>query len=200
MRWSSSRAPSGRVVGLGAREHEPARARSRAGLEDRERRAESGTRWSWPAFMRSPGMVQTPSRSISDQRAPRTSPDRAAVRMANSSARALMPPCARSSAGMPAPCRKHRGVVRLLEFLRFAQDVGRDGRASGQGSRRARRSARAPWRLSSTCSIRPRSRSAVVRFVSQIGSSTPSTSSVVILSTGMCARGAASFISVVCHC
>ena len=51
-----------------------------------------------PPFMRAPGPVQTPSvRSNSDQRAPSTSFDRAAVRMVNSSARALTPLCARSS-------------------------------------------------------------------------------------------------------
>ena len=54
--------------------------------------ADSGTRCSFPAFMRSAGIVHTaPLRSISDQRAPITSPVRAAVRIANSSARALTP-------------------------------------------------------------------------------------------------------------
>ena len=53
--------------------------------------ADSGTRCSTPAFIRSAGMVQIPaSRSISDQRAPSASPERAAVRIVNSSARAAI--------------------------------------------------------------------------------------------------------------
>jgi len=52
----------------------------------------SGMRCSLPAFILPSGMVQTPAfRSISCQVAPRTSPDRAAVRMANSSALAPLP-------------------------------------------------------------------------------------------------------------
>jgi hypothetical protein len=48
-----------------------------------------GTRCSRPAFIRSAGMVHTASsRLTSDQVAPRTSPDRVAVRIANSTARA----------------------------------------------------------------------------------------------------------------
>ena len=50
--------------------------------------AVSGTRCSVPAFIRSAGMVHILSpASISDHRAPRTSPDRAHVRIANCSAR-----------------------------------------------------------------------------------------------------------------
>ena len=53
---------------------------------------QSGTRWPFPAFIRSPGTVQILFfKSISDQRAPITSPVRAAVRIRNSNARALIP-------------------------------------------------------------------------------------------------------------
>ena len=62
-------------------------------------RSLSGTRCSRPAFIRRAGMVQTrASRSISLQRAPRTSPERVAVRMANSSARAATTSLSRSLA------------------------------------------------------------------------------------------------------
>ena len=53
---------------------------------------DSGTRCGWPAFMRGAAIVHMPaSRSTSRQRAPITSPDRAAVRIANSSARSGTP-------------------------------------------------------------------------------------------------------------
>ncbi len=53
---------------------------------------ESGTRCGRPAFIRSPGTThRAAGRSISDHLAPRTSPERAAVRMVNSSARAPVP-------------------------------------------------------------------------------------------------------------
>ena len=59
----------------------------------------SGTWCSFPPFMRSAGTVHTPvSRSISDHFAPITSEVRAAVRMANSRARAEMLSRSRSSA------------------------------------------------------------------------------------------------------
>ena len=55
-------------------------------------RGDTGTRCSLPDFMRVPGTIQTlPSRSISSHRAPRTSPRRAAVRIVNSIARAVVP-------------------------------------------------------------------------------------------------------------
>ena len=53
---------------------------------------ESGTRCSLPAFMRLAGIVQAfASRSISDQVAPRVSPDRAAVNIVKPKARADTP-------------------------------------------------------------------------------------------------------------
>jgi hypothetical protein len=55
-------------------------------------RGESGTRCSRPALIRVAGTVQTlASVSISLQRAPSASPDRAAVRIANSNAWAAKP-------------------------------------------------------------------------------------------------------------
>lgn len=58
----------------------------------------SGTQCSLPAFMRAAGTVQSAlSRSISGQRAPNTSPVRAAVNIVNSSARAALLWRARSS-------------------------------------------------------------------------------------------------------
>jgi hypothetical protein len=76
-----------------------------------------GTRCSRPAFIRSAGMVHAASsRLTSDQVAPRTSPDRVAVRIANSTARAASPTCSRNSA-MNAPQylpRQGRGGVQLL--------------------------------------------------------------------------------------
>ena len=59
---------------------QPCRAR-------RAQRGASGTRCSWPAFTRSPGIVQiAPARSVSARRAPRTSAERAVVRTRNSNA------------------------------------------------------------------------------------------------------------------
>ena len=57
----------------------------------------SGTRWARPAFIRLPKIVHVAeSRSTSSQVAKRTSPDRAAVRIKNSRARADMPSRMRS--------------------------------------------------------------------------------------------------------
>ena len=82
-------------------------------LKDRaSARSLNGTRCSLPAFIRSAGTVQTlADRSISLQRAPMTSPVRAAVRMANSSARAAKPSCSRKSV---KKCRyeQHRAGLR----------------------------------------------------------------------------------------
>lgn len=62
-------------------------------------RSDSGTRCSLPAFMRWGGTVQIfAAKSISAQHAPRDSPERAAVRMVNSRARAPMASIARSCA------------------------------------------------------------------------------------------------------
>src|SRR4051812_33029381 len=73
------------AVGLHARKHE-VRTASIA-LSTATARSENGTRWTRPAFIRSAGTVQTrASRSISCHRAPSTSPERAATRIANSSA------------------------------------------------------------------------------------------------------------------
>ena len=64
---------------------------------------DSGTRCSLRPFIRSAGIVQSRSpKLISSQRAPMTSPVRAAVSIANSRARAAMPSCSRNSA-MKAP-------------------------------------------------------------------------------------------------
>ena len=60
--------------------------------------AESGMQRSRPCFMRLPGTVQTRAlRSISDQVAPRTSPEWAAVRTANFRAQAPMPSTPRNA-------------------------------------------------------------------------------------------------------
>src|SRR5712691_7645304 len=89
--------------------------------------SESGTRCSRPAFMRPAGTVQTlASRSISPHRAPKTSPVRAAVKIANSSARAAMPSRPRrasrnsgkSSIGRAAWCST------LRTFAAGRQDLG----------------------------------------------------------------------------
>jgi hypothetical protein len=57
---------------------------------------DKGTRCSRPDFIRAAGIVQSAFfKSTSDQVAPRTSPERAAVSTANSSARAPMPSCDR---------------------------------------------------------------------------------------------------------
>ena len=65
-------------------------------------RADSGTRCSLPAFMRSAGTVQVlSSRSNSVHRAPIVSPVLAAVRIVNSSARAAMPSCSRNANRKP---------------------------------------------------------------------------------------------------
>ena len=59
-------------------------------------RCDKGTRWFRPDFAREAGTVQT-SPSISSQRAPRTSPLRAAVKIKNSTARAVTVPRVLSS-------------------------------------------------------------------------------------------------------
>ena len=61
-------------------------------------RALKGTRCSRLAFIRLAGIVHTlPLKSISLQVAPITSPVRAAVKIANSSARAAVPSCSRNA-------------------------------------------------------------------------------------------------------
>lgn len=58
---------------------------------------DSGTRCSFFAFIRSAGIDQMPRfKSISLHRAPRASPERAAVKIANSKHRALTPFVARN--------------------------------------------------------------------------------------------------------
>ena len=62
-------------------------------------RSQSGTRCTRPPFMRAAGTVHMrAARSISDHFAPNTSPDRAALRMQNSSAQAPMPCASRNCA------------------------------------------------------------------------------------------------------
>ena len=77
---------SGRPVGLGNTQW-LAPANSNASRRIDTARSDNGTRCALPAFMRSPGTVQTAlSRSISSQVASRTSPDRIAVSVRNSNA------------------------------------------------------------------------------------------------------------------
>ena len=74
--------------------------------------AESGTRCSRFIFMRSAGTTQSArSRSISAHVAPRTSPDRAAVNAANSSARAPKPSRLRNSAIQRGISSSDRGTL-----------------------------------------------------------------------------------------
>jgi hypothetical protein len=108
--------------------------------------AERGTRCARPAFMRSAGTVPTlDSRSTSSHRAPSTSPDRVAVRIANSRARAAIPTWRRSAARkLQSPPRVGpRGVA--LQLPRCAPVAGwLDGHATGPGSRHC--ATRVLWR------------------------------------------------------
>ncbi len=88
-----------RLFGPLARKEEIACPRLGKRFEDRQRRAQRGTRCSRPAFIRFAGTVQTlPVKSISSQSRPRISPERAAVKMQNSSASAAIPSRSRKSA------------------------------------------------------------------------------------------------------
>jgi hypothetical protein len=90
-------AHAGKHVVSGSRSADKDRSRSSAGFD-------SGTRWSRLAFVRLAGIIQSAAfKSISDQVAPRTSPDRAAVNSANSSARAPTPSCDRKRLARARP-------------------------------------------------------------------------------------------------
>jgi hypothetical protein len=100
----------------------------------------SGTRCSRPAFIRLAGMVQTPaSRSISLHCAPRTSPDRAAVKPGPASAvlhgSAAVPQLGRPSgppfAGLIDSWCKRRRVRRSPMMRCAAGALGRDAAAGG---------------------------------------------------------------------
>ena len=72
------------VVGLGKASPSPLPT-LRASASTSSERADSGTRWAVFVLVRSGGIVHTaPSMSNSDHSAPRTSPERAAVRVRNS--------------------------------------------------------------------------------------------------------------------
>ncbi len=98
-----------------------------------------------PAFIRSAGIVQTfAARSISSQVAPSTSPVLAAVRMANSSARApmLLSLAQRGHEGADLGVRQRRVVLDWRTCVAPATDDP-GVRATAPGSRRS--DSRAPW-------------------------------------------------------
>ena len=144
---------------------------------------DSGTRCGLRDFMRSAGTFHSPaSKSISDHAAPRTSPERAAVRMANSRAPAAL-----------ALGRANRHVMRAI-----GRRAGRRGRTFatlvGSASIMAmwpfQRAGLGPSRYSatmaqsSTFSMRLRRRVAVSAFAHQMGSRISSTCAVLTSWTG----------------
>ena len=87
--------------------------------------SDSGTRCARPAFIRAAGIVQTfVAMSISDQRAPRTSPERVAVRMQNSKAIAACASRSRSLATKAGTSRiGHRRMMAARELLALWQEL-----------------------------------------------------------------------------
>lgn len=137
-----------------------------------------GTRCSRPLFILCAGTVEVRDpESISGHVARRTSPDLAAVRMANSSARAADPSCLRrefmkllaSDTGSAAWCLGFATLFRAGSCVSRCPRQ-RAGFRPSRSCRSCRLSAQA--RISS---IRPRTRDAVSVFARQIGSSTSST-------------------------
>ena len=139
-------------------------------------RADSGTQCSRPAFVRFPGTVHTaPSRSISVQRASRTSPLRQAVSTRSSNASTVPRHASqrrtRASAARTSACGRARWWRGLTAFLGRASEI-----ASPAGL-----SARWPWATAHfiTAPMRWRTRRAVSRLAVQMGSSTVMTSALV---------------------
>ncbi len=134
--------------------------------------AASGTRCSRAAFIRSAGTVQTlASTSISDHRAPRTSPPRAAVRIANSRARAAVPSISRRCQGRPANRDKP-----LRHGGRAKASPGEGGafpniQPNVRGSEHDRRYGAGNANRIDTASMPPRNRVAVSGLLRQIGCS-----------------------------
>ena len=146
--------------------------------------ADRGTRRGLPAFMRVPGIGHTAaSQSISPQRMPRTSPDRQAVRIASSTARAAIPSRLRHSAMKPATSLHGRaGWCSVALTLRGAGNHD----AKWPFNRAGFSPVHHPRALaaSSTASICPRRRDAVSGARSQNGRSTYMIASLSTFCTG----------------
>ena len=146
---------------------------------------DSGTRCSFPAFMRSAGIVHTrASISISIHVAPRTSPDRAAVKIANSAARAAIPSrWLNSFMKTPTSCHgKAGGFLTGAILLGLASRFSPSDLASVPGSHPA--GACSTVAQSRMLSMRPRNLVTVPVLCCQIGLSTFTTKAVSTAATG----------------
>ena len=147
--------------------------------------SDSGTRCSFPAFMRSPGTVHSLcSKSTSYQAIPRTSPERAAVRMVNCRASAPMPLCWRSSA-MKGFMSRHGSAAKCFDLATLERAGSSASRWPFQRAGLSPVRYRCTVAQSSTASKRPRRREAVSALVCHTGSSTRMMCAVSISATSI---------------